>query len=175
MMRAVVLLLSLLAAPAAWGRVTGEIVQWGEVELDRGPPQERGPGDQTLAPVRTTYGVRYVNRSDHIEAALCRSFAAHVMMSAGAGEGLPRVIEARIRHPAMTRPDGETSTEERFVSHATSGASNIAFTFDQPWEMQPGVWEIAFYADGEPVAAKAFTVTLPANGIRSICDGAPVS
>lgn len=155
----------------AYAEVTGEIVEWGITSGHRGPPPEApGPDETGLAPAREMRGVTYPERTDTIEARLCRGFGIQVRLTRSDGGQLPTRVEARVAHPTFTRPDGATSTEDRFPSDVIRGVSHIGFTFDYEWEMVPGAWSIAVFVRGAEVARRDFTVVSPSPGApRSEC------
>ena len=66
--------------------------------------------------------------------------------------------------PALTRPDGKASTEDRFPSAVDNGVTHIGFTFDHEWEMEPGRWTFVISASGQEIARKEFTVSIPPPG-----------
>ena len=174
-MRGVLLGLLVMLLPwSAQARVTAEIVEFGEMAVESGPARAPQPDESTLSEIAPLLTYKYVNHSDHIEAALCRSFGVSVRLMADPGEGLPRRLQARLHHPKLTRPDGASSTEDSLMTAASYGSSLDAFTFDVPWEMEAGEWEFGFYLDGQKLASKAFTVTRAPGGVPSICDK-PVS
>ena len=166
----------LASGNAAVAEVTAEIVDWGIVSGHREPPPEAmRPGESGLAPSRPMHDIRYEQRTDTIEARLCRNFGITVRLSADDGV-LPPTIEVRVAHPTFTRPDGATSTEDRFPSALIGSGSFAGFTFDHEWEMVPGAWSIAIFAEGHEIARRSFTITSPAPGSpRSECQPGTIS
>ena len=160
----------------AQARVTGEVVEFGEVRVSpSGPSRPPMPGELTLSrEITTVYWQGYVNHSDHIEAALCRAFGISFKLDGAQGDGLPRTVLSRVVHPRITRPDGAASTADATYVSVVNGSGRALFVFDDPWEMQPGTWVFDVDADGETVLSTSFTVTLPAGPAQSVCEG-PVS
>ena len=174
MISAAVLLCGL--APAAQARVQVIIVRWGEVEVEQGdpvPPAETGNyiGQSTYA-----RAVHFLNWSDTVPAQRCRGFSVQAWLIAGPGESLPDHIELRMRHPRLTRPDGVSQTEHTAPVAVVGGETETSFTFDEPWEAQPGPWTMEFMIGGLPVASKTFTVTpVPPGQPTSVCKDIPQS
>lgn len=162
------------AAPAA-ARPTAELLDWGRVDGVRGAapgPGEEGTG---LAPALPMSHQSVVERTDAIEARLCRSFGMMLRILPGPGEREPEGVVVHVIHPLLTRPDGATSTEDAFASLVVFGHTYAGFTFDHGWEMRPGDWTFVVVADGAVVATKRFRVTLPPAGAPASDCGAAVS
>lgn len=144
------------AAPKA------EIVDFGLVagrRLMASPPSGDG-----LEPAREMKNIRYLERTDRIEARLCRNFGLTLRLSDAIPRTLPRWVSVRVAHPQFTRPDGKTSSEDRFPSAVVDGVTHVGFTFEQEWEMQPGNWQFVILVGGQEIARKDFTVTIPPPG-----------
>ena len=163
MMGAVALLL--VGASGRAEALKAEVVEYGVMLSERG--KERADhGGKTLSPVHEMSDVRYVRRTDQIEARLCKTFGIAVEYSDGA---LPDRVEIRVSHPRFTRPDGESSELEMFYSDVVGGRTQVGFTFDYEWEAQPGEWAMIVVLDGVELTRKTFTVTRPLGGLRSEC------
>ena len=109
-------------------------------------------------------GVRYIERTDRIEARLCRSFGIRVKLDDRPLRRVPSRVDVLVRHPTLARLDGKQSAETRFPSYVDSGMSAVGFTFDHEWEMVAGTWTVIVSSRGEELAHKVFTVTVPAPG-----------
>ena len=121
-------------------------------------------GQRALEPVRVMQKLRYIERSDRIEARLCRNFGITVKLLPTPPLRMPDRVEVRVLHPELTRPDGRQSAETRFPSYVVDGLSHIGFTFEHDWEMAPGPWTMIVSLRGDEIARKDFTVTLPPPG-----------
>ena len=158
----------------AQAEVKAAIVEWGEVtatQLGDAPPGQQGYG---LSPEGTIAGMAYINHSNTIAAQLCRMYGFTVWLAAGPGEALPAIVEVHIRHPQFTRPDGATSTEDGGPSELEGGVAQGSFSFDHPWELQPGTWTIEVVFDRRVLASRDYTVVLPAPDTPPHpCDGPP--
>ena len=152
---------------AAPGHVTaapkGEIVDFG---LTAGRRIMAAPriGDAGLEPAREMKNIRYFERTDRIEARLCRNFGLTIRLTDAIPKVLPRSVSVRVLHPRFTRTDGKTSTEDRFQSADIGDVTQIGFTFDHEWEMEPGGWTFIVSAGGQEIARKDFTITAPPPG-----------
>lgn len=157
-----------MAGPAAAGP-KGEILDFGVVAGRRldSPPDA---GQSALEPIRAMRNPRYIERTDRIEARLCRNFGITVKLSAPPPFRMPDRVEVRVLHPKLTRPDGKESAETRFPSFVVDGVSHVGFTFDHDWEMAPGPWTMIVSSRGDELARKDFTVTLaPPGASNSDC------
>lgn len=163
------------AAGTAQAHPTAEVLDWGRMAGERAsaaPPGEEGTG---LAPALPMVRQRNIERTDAIEARLCRSFGLKLRILPGPGEPEPAVVRVRVLHPTFTGPGGATSAEDDFTSSVIFGQTYVGFTFDHPWEMRPGEWTIVVAAAGTVVAGKRFHVTLPPEGAPTTDCGGEVS
>lgn len=161
-----------LAGPAA-AAPSAEVLDFGTMTGRRAPAPPPGAGGTGLAPAVPMSHQRYIERTDAIEARLCRSFGLHLRIVPGPGEPEPPAVIVHVFHPAFTAPDGATSGEDAFASAVVFGQTHAGFTFDHPWEMRPGEWTFVVSAGRAVVATQRFHVTLPPPGApTSDCDGA---
>ena len=161
-----------LVGGGAWARPTAEILDWGLMTGRRALTPPPGEGGTGMAPAVPMSHQRYVERTDAVEARLCRSFGVRLRIVPGAGEPEPGIVGVHVLHPTFTAPDGATSTEDDFASAVVFGQTHVGFTFDHPWEMQPGDWTFVVAAGGAIVATKRFHVALPPPGSpTSDCGG----
>lgn len=151
-----------MAGPAVAGP-RAEIIDFGVVagRLVDSPPDG---GQRVLEPVRAMQKLRYIERSERIEARLCRNFGITVKLIPAPPFRMPDRVEVRVLHPKLTRPDGKESAETRFPSFVVDGLSHVGFSFEHEWEMAPGAWIMIVSLRGEEIARKAFTVTAPPPG-----------
>lgn len=161
-----------LGAGTAAAHPTAEILDWGPIVGRRAPDAPLGTGGTGLAPAVPMSHQRYLDRTDAIEARLCRSFGVKLRIVPGAGEPEPGAVVVRVLHPTFTGPDGATSAEDDFASAIVFGQTHVGFTFDHDWEMRPGDWTFVVAAGGAIVATKRFHVALPPPGSpTSDCGG----
>lgn len=73
-----------------------------------------------------------------------------------------------LTHPRLTRPDLVSSTVDSYATPVSSNLVYSGWSFDQPWELQPGDWTLTFRHEGRVVAAKTFTVSVP-SPVTSLC------
>lgn len=152
-----------LASSQVAAEPRGEIVDYG-ITAGRRIAGTPGPGEAGLAPASEMRNLRYLDRTDRIEARLCRNFGLSLRLGDDIPRILPRQVSVRVEHPPLTRPDGRTSTEDRFPSAVIDGVSHVGFTFEHEWEMAAGEWIIIVSTRGREIARKAFTITLPPPG-----------
>ena len=170
--RVAVLAASCLDGASAWAHPTAEILDWGPMTGQRALGAPLGTGGTGMAPAVPMSHQRYLERTDVIEARLCRSFGVKLRIVPGVGEPEPGVVGVHVLHPTFTAPGGATSTEDDFISAVVFGQTHAGFTFDHDWEMQPGAWTFVISVGGTVVARQDFRVTLPPAGApTSDCDG----
>lgn len=157
--------LLLVVASGRAEALKAEIVEYGVMLSERGKAKP-DHGGKTLSPVHEMSDVRFIQRTDQIEAGLCKTFGIAVEYSDGP---MPEQVEVRVVHPRFTRPDGESSELEMFYSDVVASRTQIGFTFDYEWEAQPGEWAMVIVLDGVELTRKTFTVTRPLGGLRSEC------
>jgi hypothetical protein len=165
-----------LAVAPAQAKSRALIVQWGEVDGVQGAPLGPEYKERSLGQGYTLEGLRFINHADEIPAQLCRRFGFDAWFTREPGEPAPEQVTILVRHPLLTRPDGATSAEDSLTVPVRHGHAGSAFTFDNPWEAQPGTWTFEIVSEGEVIGSKSFTVVPPAPGSpASVCVGAPVA
>ena len=87
---------------------------------------------------------------------------------------VPAFIRPAQRLACLTRPDGVSGTRDSFVTATDGDTAYTGWTFEYPWELQPGDWTIAFLDGDAVVASKTFHVTVPRRP-GSRCPAPPVS
>lgn len=157
-----IMALAAIAGPAA-AAPKGEIIDFG-VTVGRRLEATPTPGQAGLEPAREMKNIRYLERTDRVEARLCRNFGLSLALTDAIPRVLPGRVSVRVEHPRFSRPDGKTSTEDRFPSAVVNGVTHIGFTFDHEWEMEPGRWTFVISASGQEIARKEFTVSIPPPG-----------
>ncbi len=163
LLAAVLCLVSLQATPA-WARIHGDVVDYGETtaERERTTPQTRD--DQSLVARTVVEGIRYVSHTSHLTAQLCSRFGVSVLLVPEAGDELPGQLIVVVTHPRITRPDQVSSIRDSFPTPVIEGSAYAGWTFDHPWELQPGDWTVEFTLEGQVVASKTFTVAVSSPG-----------
>ena len=167
----------LLGCPgAASAKVRAVIVDWGEIEAVTGGLLGPDYQERSLGEGRRLLSSRYVNHDTDLAAQLCRRFGITAWLAPGDGDAMPRRIDMRLTHPLLTRPDGVSSAEDTLSVPVTAGAIGDAWTFDEPYEVQPGPWTFDLMIGGEVVASKTFILREPLPGDRRpLCPGRAVS
>lgn len=84
-----------------------------------------------------------------------------VRLSSDTGEQQPRQLIVVVTHPRITRPNQAFSTQDSFPTPVLRDLAYAGWTFDHPWEQQPGERRVTFMNEGEVVASKTFTITVP--------------
>ena len=164
---------ALHAAPAQAG-LHGEVTGYGETTAEQERPARQTQDDHTLVPRTTIEGIRYVDHTSSLPALPCLRFGVTIRLSSDSGEQLPRQLIVVVSHPTMTRPDQAYSTQDSFPTPVLGDEAYAGWTFDHPWEQQPGEWTVTFMNGSEVLAAKTFTITAPTAAI-SRCPPDPVS
>lgn len=163
---------ALLAAGPAWAS-GAEVAEFGEFSAEREYPAPPQPGDDMLSPKGMVEGLHLVRRTDTLEAQLCLHFGVVIRRLPG-GPALPPRLTVLSTHPRLTRPDGASGTRDSFTTATDGDTAYTGWTFEYPWELQPGDWTIAFLDGAEVVASKTFHVTVPRRP-GSLCPAPPVS
>ena len=151
----------LLHATAARADLHGTIVDFGKAVAEQERPARPTPDDQTLVPRTLIEGIRYVDHTNRLPAQLCLRFGVSVRLKPDLGEQFPGQLIVVVTHPRITRPDQVFSTEDSFPTPVLDDTVYAGWTFDHPWEQEPGEWVIAFMNKGRVVASQAFTITAP--------------
>ena len=163
-----------LHVAAAQAGLHGEVVEYGETTAERERPTPQTRDDQSLMPRTVVEDVRYVSHTSSLDAQLCLRFGVSVRLTPDAGKPLPRQLIVVITHPRITRPDQVSSIQDSFPTPVIGDTVYAGFTFDHSWEMQPGNWMVAFTLEGEVVASKAFTISVP-TPVGSVCPSNSIS
>lgn len=161
-------------APALAG-LHGEVTDYGETTAERERPARQTQDDQSLVPRTTIEGIRFVDRTSSLPAQLCLRFGVTIRLDVDAGEQLPRQLLVIVNHPRITRPDQVFSTRDSFPTPVLRGTAYAGWTFDNPWEQQPGEWVMTFMNEQQVVASKTFKINAPISADRSRCPPDPVS
>ncbi len=160
-------------APAQ-ARLRGDVAEYGETTADLERPARPTRDDHTLVPRTTIDSVRYVDHTSRLPAQLCLRFGVSARLIPDAGTPAPDQLIVVVTHPRITRPDQASSTEDSFPTPVANNEVYAGWTFDHPWEQQPGPWVIAFTHEGRVVASKTFTISAPTPG-GSRCPPTPIS
>ena len=169
------LALPLCAGPAQ-AKVGAVIVAWGEIDASTGGPLGPDYQERSLGQGRELHDARYINHDTQIPAQLCRRFGITAWLTFGPGDAMPERILLRLRHPELTRPDGVSASEDDLMVPVNRGSIMDAFTFDEPYEAQPGPWTFELLSGADVLAAQTFTIVTPPPGSpRTICPSPAVS
>ena len=79
----------------------------------------------------------------------------------GAPTGMPLALKAvtRFPPPGMVNAKGERFTQNEYDGRVLIGAPNSrSFTFEEPWEMVPGIWIFEFHDQSRKIGEKSFEV-----------------
>ncbi len=154
----VLCLAALHAAPARAG-LHGDVTDYGETTAEQGPSARPTHDDHTITPRTTITGIHFVDRTSSLPAELCLRFGVLARLIPDLGKQLPSQLLVVVTHPRITRPDEAFSTEDSFPTPVIGDSVYAGWTFDHPWEQQPGEWIVAFTYKGQVISSKAFTVT----------------
>jgi hypothetical protein len=152
--------ISLYVAPAR-AELHGEIIDYGETTAEQERPAQRTQDDHSLVPRTTIEGIRYVDHTSSLPAQLCLRFGVTIRLSSDAGDHVPSQLIVVVTHPRITRPDQAFSTQDSFPTPVLSAVAYAGWTFDHPWEQQPGKWMVTFLNGRNVVASQTFTITAP--------------
>ncbi len=158
---------------AAQAKVKAVIVEWGEIEAATGSPLGQEYQEHSLGHGRELLSTRFINHDTTIPAQLCRRFGFRAWLTRAPGDVLPSRILLRLRHPVLTRSDGVTGSEDTLMVPVNSGAVGDAFTFDEPYEMQPGEWIFDLLVGDEVAATQRFTIVPREPGSQPSIGAAP--
>ncbi len=151
----------LLHATPARVDLCGEILDFGQAVAEQERPARQTRDDHTLVPRTLIEGIHYVGHTSWLPAQLCLRFGVSVRLRPDVGKQLPDQLIVVVTHPRITRPDQASSTQDSFPTPVLGDTVYAGWTFDHPWEQQPGEWVIAFMNEGQVVASQAFTITAP--------------
>ena len=171
---AVMLCSSTLHVAPARAALHGEVTEYGETTAEQERPAQQTQDDHSLVPRTTIDGIRYVDHANSLPAQPCLRFGVTVRLSSDAGEQLPHQLIVVVTHPRITRPDQAFSTQDSFPTPVLHNLAYAGWTFDYPWEQQPGEWMVTFMNEREVVASKTFTITVPTSA-SSRCSPKSVS
>jgi len=102
-----------------------------------------------------------------IPAVLGIRFGVTFRVNASAGASFPRSTVTTViwRFPAAGLSDPGTKLTSHVDTHEVrctrESRCSTAWTFDHPWELVPGVWELEILVDGRTVIKQSFTVVEP--------------
>jgi hypothetical protein len=100
-----------------------------------------------------------IERTKQIHAQRGTSFGVRIKLI-GEPEGLVVPCTAKCFHPKFTDPaTGRSSEMEEWPNYAPIGrAGYIGYTFDNDWEIVPGLWTIQVFIGSQLKAEQSFTV-----------------
>ncbi len=171
---AVMLCSSVLRIGPALAELHGEVTEYGETTAKQERPARQTQDDHSLVPRTTIEGIRYVDHASSLPAQPCLRFGVTIQLNSDAGEQLPAQLIVVVTHPRITRPDQAFSTQDSFPTPVLRDMAYAGWTFDHPWEQQPGEWVVTFMNESKVVASQTFTITVPTFA-SSKCPPNPVS
>jgi hypothetical protein len=141
-----------------------ELLSFGIYDVRQGEAQD---APRTASGVyRVQSGFELVRQTDVIEAAPARVFGLgfRIVGDRTAGD-VPMDWVTRFPDGGITNAAGERFMRDEMACEVPLGAVTYrSYSFDEPWEMVPGVWVFEFRCDGQRIAEQRFTVTLPRAG-----------
>ncbi len=135
-----------------------EIVEWGEIAAATGGPLGQEYREHSLRHGRELLSTRFTNHDTTIPAQLCRRFGFRAWLTRAPRDVLPSRVLLRLRHPVLTRSDGVAGSEDTLIIPVNRGAAGDAFTFDEPYEMQPDEWMFDLFVGNEAAVSQRFTI-----------------
>ncbi len=159
-------------AGAARAELRAEIVAFGAVTAEREQPAPQTLDDQGLAPRTWIEGIRFINRTSTLQAQLCLRFGVLIRLTGT--DRPPSHVTTTLTHPRLTRPDQVSGTEDTYPTPVDNNLVYAGWSFDQPWELQPGDWTLTFRHEGRVLATKTFTVAVPTPA-TSLCTSNQIS
>lgn len=82
-----------------------------------------------------------------------------VLQGAPAGETVTLGAVTKFPPGGMVNARGERFAQNEYDGRVVIGApSSRSFTFEEPWEMVPGIWTFEFHHRGRKIGEKAFEV-----------------
>ena len=158
---AVMLCSSVLRVGPALAELHGEVTEYGETTAEQERPARQTQDDHSLVPRTTIEDIRYVEHASSLPAQPCLRFGVTIQLNSDAGEQLPAQLTVVVTHPKIIRPDQAFSTQDSFPTPVLRDMAYAGWTFDHPWEQQPGEWMVTFMNGRKVVASKTFTITMP--------------
>lgn len=129
-----------------------------EVEIIR-----RIDSKDSLAGIRNVIGrARIVDRTTAVAARLCVSFGfKYVIRGAPAGAEVPLRMVTRFPAPGVRNPrTGVVShVTEALVFRTIEQQHYRVYTFEEPWEIVPGIWTFEIWHQRQKLAQRSFSVS----------------
>lgn len=124
----------------------------------------RVPADRTATGnLLMVSGDRLVTATDTICARLGMTFGFEYRI-VGLPLGAPATLDYVTRFPApgVVNSGGQRFEKNEFTQSVYIGLSSVrSYTFEEPWEMVPGIWVFEFHHQGRKLGEKSFTVLAP--------------
>lgn len=138
-----------------------KVVEFGEYTVSNERPRpDLDSGSSGVTERIYSEGAKLLRRTNRVEARLCVRFGVWFQLAApDAGRPIP--VTARLTHPLLVRPDGQSGTVELDASVLDGEPSLSGFSFDHPWEAAPGTWTFAILSGGKVLAEQSFEVVAP--------------
>jgi hypothetical protein len=152
------------ASPAQVGvgaRSAVEIVEHGEYEPGPEAGKQRAPDTSRgyVGVIEATHDPRLLRSTEAIAAGIGGQFGIKLLV-----QGPPSVetvpLRIRVLHPPFRNPaTGELSDREEWDAEVNLGIPRFAgWSFDEPWEIAPGPWQIQVLDGEEVVAEQGFEI-----------------
>ena len=150
------------ALPAGSTGVTGELVEYGTYEIERGGSTEAKRTATGNTQDVTSY--KLIEKTDRVVGMLQRHFGIIYKLNAALPPGEKLVYRAV--HPAIVNPQtGDTWTVSEWDSAppAPGVGHYIGYSFDYTWEIAEGEWALQVVYRGTVIVERKFQVTVPLN------------
>ncbi len=136
-------------------RISNAGIWWLETErIENAPTSIKGF-------FRIVKNMRLAERTDRIPAAVGTSLGINFQII-GEPNGAPVTIRYTTRFPSPGLRDPKTGkvllTSENDRQHRIGETSFRSYSFDEDWEIVPGVWSLEFWHEGKLIAAQKFDV-----------------
>jgi hypothetical protein len=110
-----------------------------------------------------TTNIRFLKKTDKVEGKIEVEFGILYKIH---GPSEPRKVPGQhiwIFPKAMTNPKNNRTSQRaaRDFSYTLEENWHSAYSFDNDWEIIPGVWRVEIWVAGQKLAEKSFTVTIP--------------
>jgi len=112
----------------------------------------------------TVTGIRKIEQTTTISARLGMHFGLRYMVVGEPKDALvPITIVTIFPKQGVYNPDKRQTfyRDERTTNRTVGKVSYTGYTFENPWELVPGVWTFQFWYQGRQLAEQSFTVVKP--------------
>ena len=155
----VALAIVVTSAPANAQTIDG--IQFLDAGIFAGRVLGKQPSPRTASGTINISGDRdIIEQTDRICARLGVFFGVKYQLTGKpAGETVMLDLVTRFPEPGMVNAKGERFLQNEFNSLSTIGTAEIrTFSFDEKWELVPGLWVFEFHFKGRKIGETAFHV-----------------